>query len=144
MGYRSDVRIVTSKRGYKELINFISSFYKKNNIENNNQYRLLKHLDVKHENKFQKYFGWNNISWYNDVEIKAIEEGLQYLKDNDYSYRFAKLGERYDDYEEHYHESSIEKEQGLEFPSLERYFDDSYALEILKKQDKQCKEIERE
>ena len=34
------------------------------------------------------------------------------------SFRFARIGENYDDYEEDSHESEKEDEQDLEFPSM--------------------------
>jgi len=144
MGYRSDVRIVTSKRGYKELLKSISDYYKKNNVPKEYQFDLINNLDVNGENKFQKYFGWNSIKWYSYPDVEAIEEGLRKLEEKDLSYRFARLGENYEDYEEYYHDSSNEKEQDLEWPSLERYFNDSYVIEHINEQDKRIKEeVER-
>lgn len=49
-------------------------------------------------------------------------DGLDYLRDNEYSYRYARIGENYDDYEE----KNIDGDNDgyLEYPQLERYFDD--------------------
>ena len=111
MGYRSDVRIITTKRGYDELRKFTD--------------------------KYAKYIGWNSIKWYeyggSDYEdVNAIMEGLQHLKEQDLSYRYARIGESYDDYDEHYYESENEEEQDLEYPSMERYFDDEYVIDNMK------------
>lgn len=135
MGYRSDVRIVTSKKGYRELIKSISDYYKKNNVPKEYHFDLINNLDVNCENKFQKYFGWNSIKWYSYPDVNAIEEGLQRLEEKDLSYRFAKLGEDYDDYEEYYHDSNNEKEPVLEWPYVQRYFDDEEIIENIRKQD---------
>ena len=59
-------------------------------------------------------------------------EGLQHLKEKDFSYRYARIGESYDDYDEHYYESEKEEEQDLEYPSMERYFDDDYVIDNMK------------
>lgn len=144
MAYKSDVRIVTSKKGYNELINYIQKYYKKNNIPIEHQFVLINNLKINYENKFQKYFGWNNIRWYGYPDVEAIEKGLEYLKEKDYSYRFARMGDDSTDYEEHYHESTREKEKGLEFPTMERYFDDDLTFTIIKNQARCISEVERE
>ena len=46
MGYRSDVRIVTSKKGYKELMKNIADYYKKNNVPKEYQYDLINHVNI--------------------------------------------------------------------------------------------------
>ena len=61
--------------------------------------------------------------------------GLKHLEENDYSYRFARLGEDYDDYEEKYYDSDSEKENYLEFPSVLREFEDEYIMDLLKVND---------
>ena len=60
---------------------------------------------------------------------------LKYLEENDYSYRFARLGEDYDDYEEKYYDSDSEKENHLEFPSVLREFEDEYIMDLMKVND---------
>lgn len=144
MGYRSDVRIVTSKRGFKELLKYIDAYYEKNNVPKEYQFDLINNLDVNYENRFQKYFGWDNIKWYSYPDVEAIEEGLRKLEDNDFSFRFARIGEGYDDYEEYYNDAENEKEKDLEWPFLVRYFDDTFVMENIKYQDKKGhEEVER-
>ena len=73
---------------------------------------------------------------YEDYEdVNAIVYGLKYLEENDYSYRFARLGEDYDDYEEKYYDSDSEKENHLEFPSVLRKFEDEYIMDLMKVND---------
>ena len=62
--------------------------------------------------------------------------GLDKLAENDYSYRYARLGEEYDDYEEQYHESENEDEQDIEYPNMIREFDDDYVIENLNAQER--------
>ena len=49
------------------------------------------------------------------------------------SFRFARIGESYDDYEEDSYESENEEEQDLEYPSMNREFDDSYVIEEMER-----------
>ena len=58
--------------------------------------------------------------------------GLDYLEENNYSYRYARIGENYDDYEEKYFESDEEEEQDLEYPSMTRYFEDEWIVNQMK------------
>lgn len=129
MGYRSDVRILTTKKGFKELKKFTDNYLKEKNYTYGN---LLDDCKMIHENNYSKYFGWDSIKWYDDIEgfedVTAIMEGLNHLTEKDYSYRFARIGESYDDYEELSHESDIEEEQDLAYPSMLREFDDEYVI----------------
>lgn len=126
MGYRSDVRIITSKKGFNELNKYVKDYLKNLNHED---YNLLDDLKFKAENDYSVYFGWNWVKWYQGYEsVDAIESGLQHLKDKDMSFRFARIGESYDDYEEDSYESENEEEQDLDYPSMLREFDDSYVI----------------
>lgn len=129
MGYRSDVRILTTKKGFKELKKFTDNYLKGKKFTYGN---LLDDCNIIHENNYAKYFGWDSIKWYDDIEgfedVTAIVEGLNHLKGKDYSYRFARIGESYDDYEEYSHESNREEEQDLAYPSMIREFDDEYVI----------------
>ena len=133
MGYRSDIRIITSKDGFERLKEFIKEYLK----DNKEDYNLLEECDIKEEGKEQCYFGWNYVKWYEHdyPEVIAIMEGLNHLGENEYSYRYMIIGESYDDYEEMYNESNIEEEQDLEFPSYIRYFDDDYTKDKMKQND---------
>src|SRR5574344_801960 len=100
MGYRSNVRIMISKKGYDELKKYTDNYLFEKNWEYGN---LLNNFDIRAVNNDSVYLGWNDIKWYDyeDYEdVNAIVYGLKYLEENDYSYRFARLGEDYDDYEE--------------------------------------------
>ena len=129
MGYRSDVRIMTSKKGFNELKKYTDKFLKDKNYTFGN---LLDNLSVNHETKYAKYFGWDSIKWYDGCEgyedVDAVISGLNHLEENNYSYRFARIGEEYDDYEENSFESEVEEEQDLEYPSMTRYFEDDWII----------------
>lgn len=130
MGYRSDVRIVVTKKGYDELNKYINEYIdKKENLDSD--YNLLNHTDVKFENNNSIYLGWNNEKWYEYSkyeDINAIMEGIEHLKDNDFSYRYARIGESIDDIEARHYESNIESEQDIEYPMFRRDFDDEYTI----------------
>jgi hypothetical protein len=143
MGYRSDVRIITSKKGFNELNKYVKDYLKNLNHED---YNLLDDLKFKAENDYSVYFGWNWVKWYQGYEsVDAIESGLQHLKDKDMSFRFARIGESYDDYEEDSYESENEDEQDLDYPSMLREFDDSYVITEMDKinsvKEYECDEI---
>ncbi len=142
MGYRSAVRIVTSKKGFQELKKFSDKYLEDKKCGYPN---ILDELDIFKENKYQVYFGWNAIKWYeysDYFQVDAIMEGLSHLEDKDYSYRFSRIGENFDDIDEKYYESEKEEEQDLEFPSIIREFEDDYTEEYLMQQDQNCNEEE--
>ena len=119
MGYRSDVRIVVTKEGYKKLEKFVNEYIQE-------QYNILNNKDIEKITEEYHYLGWNHIKWYEGINgyeaINAIMKGLDYLAENDFSYRFARIGEDYDDIEERSFDS--EEEEYLEYPSILREFDD--------------------
>ena len=142
MGYRSNVRILTTKKGYEELKKYVEEHvneFKKNNLKEGTianymdcDFNLLNQTDISNlsSNKSQIYIGWNDLKWYNGYEdVDAIMAGLNHLEENNFSYRYARMGESYDDYEEQYYESEIEEEQDLYYPSMIRGFDDEWIIE---------------
>ena len=80
--------------------------------------------------------GWDSIKWYeySDFEdVNAIMDGISFLKNNDYSVHYARIGENYDDYDEYNYDS--EKDELDIYPVMLRQFDDDYVEEQLKKND---------
>ena len=142
MGYRSDVRIVTSKKGYKVLDDYVKKYLRDH--DKNRNWNLMKRPNIKKETPYTTYIGWDCLKWYefSDYEdVNAIMTGLDYLKENVYSYRYSRLGENYDDHDEQYYESDNEEEQDLVYPGIIRAFDDDYILEEL---DREIKSSESE
>lgn len=143
MGYRSNVRIITSKKGYNELKKYTDEYLKKLNY---NDYNLLDEAEVYGESKSIKYFGWDYIKWYEDCsyhDVDSIVSGLKHLSNNDYSYRFARFGEDYDDYEENNFNSVKREKIDLPYIYFERSFDDSYVADNLKQYEPKQKDVER-
>lgn len=102
MGYRSDIRIMTTEEGFKSLNNTIDNYLKENGLGLGNN--LLYTLDInKHKARSQRYFGWNNIIWYTHlhyVYVDVILMGLKELKKENIPYRFTRIGEDISDIEE--------------------------------------------
>ena len=130
MGYRSDIRIITSKDGFERLKEFIKEYLK----DNKEDYNLLEECDIKKEGKEQCYFGWNYVKWYEHdyPEVIAIMEGLNHLGENEYSYRYMRIGESYDDIEEQSYDGEKDENIYLEYPNMLREFDDNYIIESIK------------
>jgi hypothetical protein len=136
MGYRSDVRILTTKKGYKELKNFTENYTKEKNC-----YNLLNNPEIFNKNNTCCYIGWNYLKWYEDYsEVDAIIKGLDYLKEKDISYRLAVCGEDYSDYQEDIYNSKRENFVDLDYPSLIREFDDEYIIDNMNHEISKSKE----
>ena len=121
MGYRSDVRIITSKKGFEELKSFVNKYLG----ERDCNYNLLNSLEIENNKGDQIYFGWDYIKWYDGFDgyedVTAIVEGLDYINEKGYGYRFARLGEDYDDYEEKYDDG--DNEDWLDWINVIRKFE---------------------
>lgn len=132
MGYSSDVRLMVSKKGYKELKKYVNNYLKNQHLTFKT-YNPIENPSFKEESNDCVYLGWNCIKWYEYSEgyqgITAIMKGLETLKEKNLSYNYARLGENLDDYEEDAFESKSDDEPLLEYPALARYFDDDYVIE---------------
>ena len=128
----SDVRIVTSIDGFTKLQEYINNYIHEHS-ENKQLTNILDNINLKYEGDTQCYFGWNGYNWDDcfNKNVGLIMDGLRELECNNYSYRFYRLGEDMDDYEEHHFDSTLESEQDLEYPNITRQFDDKYVCDIL-------------
>lgn len=132
MGYRSDVRIIVSKKGYDKLCEYVKAHaleYAKPDYD----YNLLNHANITYSKVCdgqQVMISWNDIKWYEwsdgYEDVSIIMNGLQYLKEEGFSYRYARLGENYDDWEETYTDGELDlaDENDLQYIYLERYIND--------------------
>lgn len=130
MGYRSDVRILVSKKGYDKLYKYVQNETEKNKLD----YNLLENPGFRTVTKNGVYIGWDWIKWYewsNYKPVDIIMDGLNYIKQEDYSYSYARMGESYDDYEE-YNYASQAREDDLPYIETIRKFDDDYMKEGLR------------
>ena len=127
MGYRSDVRIITSKKGYEKLQKHVSKYLKDKN--KNEDYNLLENSDLRYVSSKGVLIGWNCVKWYewcDFTDVDAIMDGLNKLKDEDYSYRYARIGENYDDIEEECFDSESRDDDYLPYIDINRDFGDEY------------------
>ena len=125
MGYRSDVRIITSKKGYEKLQKHVEKYLK----DKKEDYNLLENSDLRYVSSKGVLIGWNSIKWYewsDYAEVDSIMDGLNKLKDDDYSYRYARIGESYDDIDEEYFDSESREEDYLPYIDILREFGDDY------------------
>ena len=130
MGYYSDVRIVMSQEGWKVFKGYVDKNC------GDEVYNLVEHLDVWYTKDNWVYFGWNSIKFYDDFEeVSAIYGGLNHLKDLDYSYNFAKLGEANDDFNTLQYSSKTRKEEKwLPEPYEDRHFADLDVIDDVEMQ----------
>lgn len=122
MGYRSDVRIITSKKGYDRL-----SKYVRKAVNDDIDMNLLENTDLKCVSSSGVLIGWNSIKWYEWSDYKSVDaimDGLNVLKDEGYSYRYARMGEQYDDYDEYNYDSNKKDDEYIPYIYVSRYFDD--------------------
>lgn len=132
MGYRSDIRIVTSKTGFEKLTEFVENYLKERDLDAK-EYNLLESPDIKLKGKEQYYLGWNWKKWDEGdcPKVDAIMDGINYLGENEYSYRYMRIGESYDDIERQDYDGEKDKEICLEYPNMIREFDDEYIKNLL-------------
>lgn len=106
MGYRSDVRIRTTKEGLEVMKNFIENYVKENVNEENLKgydYNLLNNA-IKTEMADVITIDWNDVKWYEGIkgyeDVDAIMKSLDELSDKDIDYQYMRIGEEDDDIEE--------------------------------------------
>ena len=142
MGYKSDVRIITTKKGFDKLKKYIDEVIQLNEKTYTN---LLDECIILGETKELKYFGWNDIKWYEDDygPVKAVMDGLHHLRDYDFSYRYSRFGENYDDYNEFNYNSYKREKFEMPYICLKRNYDDELVLNNIKITEKMTRDIER-
>ena len=103
MGYRSDVRIRTTKEGYEMMKKEIDK-YLNEKVENHLDYtpeNLLKHTDNTDNDGKVVTMDWNYIKWYEEYpEIMAVSNALGMLREKDIDFQFMRIGEDLNDIEE--------------------------------------------
>lgn len=123
MGYYSDVRIVVSNEGFKKLSEYVN--------EHTNDINLLNNCDVFIKGNNEICIGWNFFKWWDEFpEVKTVMEGLEILENEDYSYRFSRLGgDAIEEFE--YDSKNKERDICLSYPNIEKYFnDEEISLEM--------------
>lgn len=101
MGYRSEVRITTTREGYDRMCEFVDGL-----SEGRECYPLMgtkrqpEFFDEEHESVV---FGWDSIKWYEGLfaDIDNVVKALGELEESDIPYEFCRIGESWDDIEFH-------------------------------------------
>lgn len=95
MGYRSDVRIVVSPKGYEKL----KEHYEMLIAQCEGVSSLLDDATTYREDEKNVVFGWDDIKWYDFSydDVSCMMKTLDYLEENDFGYRFARIGEELGD-----------------------------------------------
>ena len=126
MGYRSDIKVLVSKEGFRELRDYVekeSVKFRKPELSDYD-FNLLKHTDQIRFDGDQVLISWNDVKWYEGSyeDVDLIMDGLTHLNNKGYSYRFYRVGESYDDIEETCVDGELD--QDLDYLWVVRYIDD--------------------
>ena len=100
MGYRSDIRIRTTKEGFEIIKAEIEKTIKENNL--NEDYNLLKINGVEiTETKDAVTIDWHYLKWYEEYkDVSAVMRSLDILAEKNIDYQYARIGEDIEDNEE--------------------------------------------
>lgn len=97
MGYRSKVRIATTKEGYDRMCEYVDAH------TGEGKYRLLgseREPENFEEHRGCVVFGWDEIKWHEEWEdVKNVIDALDALGCDDVPYRMVRVGEDWDDVE---------------------------------------------
>lgn len=105
MGYRSDIRIRTTKEGYEVMKNFVEKYIKENVSEDAQglDWNLLNSAEIT-ETGNSITLDWSCLKWYDGIQgyedVDAIMKSLDELSDKDIDYQYMRIGEENDDIDE--------------------------------------------
>ena len=125
MGYRSQVKILVSKEGFRELKDYVEKeSIKFRKPDDDYSYNLLEHADSIKADGDQFLVSWDDVKWYEGCydDVDTIMHWLEHLCSEGYSYRFYRVGESYEDIEETCVDGDLD--QDLDYLYVVRYIDD--------------------
>lgn len=105
MGYRSDIRIRTTKEGLEIMKKFVEKYIKENVSEDAQglDWNLLNSAEIT-EIGNSITLDWENIKWYDGIDgyqdVDAIMNSLNELSDKNIDYQYMRIGEENDDIDE--------------------------------------------
>lgn len=139
MGYRSDVRIITTKDGFEKMMNYINEELSKK--ENENYDNPLNKLDAKEETTNLIMFGWDWIKYDSlNLSYKLVQDSLKKLEESNISYSICINGEEIGDVERYRFDSEKDKEIKIPVPSIGCKFDDKETKKDLEFAEKELQE----
>lgn len=112
MGYRTDVRMITTMEGYKCVQDCVAE---QNDVE------ILLQPDIEKQYNDIVYLGWSDIK---GMEVDTLKDICDELIDRDITFRSMYLGETLDDIEENAHTNQNDEDKYIPYPSIVRNFDD--------------------
>lgn len=123
MGYRSEVKIATTREGYDALLEIMDLKNKSGNVE----YPLIgSDIDPSYfeEEGGSVVFGWDSIKWYDGLyrSVDDVILALDEISAKEHPYEFCRIGESWDD---------IEFRTVNENESLALHVEPSVAIEII-------------
>lgn len=133
MGYKSDVRLITTKAGLKTM--------KQQSKSNEEISNIINDLDINKQAGNIVYLGWNNIR---AVEVDTIEEIINTLEEKEISYRLTIMGEEISDIEERHYTFPKDEKYDIPYPSINRCFDEEDMKIQLKHYEKDTETVELE
>lgn len=121
MGYRSEVRIATTREGYDRMCELVDGL-----SEEHEGYPLMgtnRQPDFYDEEHGSVVFGWDDIKWYEGLyaDIGNVVKALGELEEREVPYEFCRIGESWDD---------IEFRTGGENEELSLHIEPSVAIEV--------------
>ena len=117
MGYKIDVRLITTLKGFRE----IKKFAELKLSENEENAEVLKEPDIEQKYKDIIKLGWNDMRG-NEVEL--LQECMLEFMEKDITYRAMYLGENIEDIEENSYTSPRDNKKFIPYPSITREFDE--------------------
>lgn len=106
MGYRSDVRIRTTKEGLEIMKKFVEKYIEEKvpqEKRNGYDYNLLNSAEIT-EGSDCITLDWTDIKWYENCQgyedVDAIMNSLDILDEKDIDYQYMRIGEENDDIDE--------------------------------------------
>lgn len=106
MGYRSDIRIRTTKEGYELMKKFVEKYIEEKvpqEKRNGYDYNLLKMAEITEAGN-SITLDWSCLKWYEGIQgyedVDAIMNSLDELSDKDIDYQYVRIGEEDTDIDE--------------------------------------------
>lgn len=141
MGYKTEVRLITTLKGFKE----IKKFAEEKIAKNNKDAEIFKEPDIEQKYKDIIKIGWNDMR---GNEVTLLQECMIELMEKDITYRAMCLGENIEDIVENSYTSSKDNKKFIPYPSITREFDEEederQLKQYLKENENKKEEVECE
>lgn len=124
MSYYSNVRIITSKKGFEKLKEYSKEIYNKLRPDNNGTYDIIENCGNVFTGKNFVELNFLDVKWYESFpDVQSIKKALDKINEEGYGYSYGRIGESYDDVETKYEEGAEKFENNCYLPPVEIYTD---------------------